>query len=113
MIEIRKQPFLENLCVLLICHDAQIDDFTEHLTSLYDPCVDTVYVCADKTLDFMTRAKMLRQIRDVFADADIRIRNVTAAQIRILGVLYLWSLRWPDTRFSNIFTDKNPMGLLG
>ena len=28
MIEITKQPFLENLCVLLICHDAQIDDFT-------------------------------------------------------------------------------------
>ena len=97
MIEIRKQPFLENLCVLLICHDAQIDDFTEHLTSLYDPCVDTVYVCADKTLDFMTRAKRLRQIRDVFADADIRIRNVTAAQIRILA-FYIYGVYDGQTR---------------
>ena len=27
MIKTPKHPFLENLCVLLFCHDAQIDDF--------------------------------------------------------------------------------------
>ena len=85
MIEITKHRFLENLCVLLICHDARLDDFTEHLITLYDPCVDTVHVCMSKELNLFKRAKLMRQIRDMFTDADIHIRNVTEAQIKLLA----------------------------
>ena len=104
MIEIRKQPFLENLCVLLICHDAQIDDFTEHLTSLYDPCVDTVYVCISIRLNFITRAKMLRQIRTVFDRvSDIRIKNVTDAQLKLIA-FYIYFYANPGGKNENLST---------
>ena len=105
MIEITKQPFLENLCVLLICHDAQIDDFTEHVTSLYDPCVDSVYVCVDEKLDILIRAEMLWQIRTVFGSADIRIRSVPTVQIRTLA-FYIYFYVNPEVAKGGKSSDK-------
>ena len=98
-----KQPFLENLCVLLICHDAQIDDFTEHLTTLYDPCVDTVHVCVSQNLDLLKRAGLMRQIRDVFSTADIHTRNVTEAQIKLMA-FYIYAYTNPEGKNKNLST---------
>ena len=109
MIEITKQPFLENLCVLLICHDAQIDDFTQHVASLYDPCVDAVYVCVDEKLDILIRAEMLWQIRTVFGSAEIHIRNVTTVQIRTLA-FYIYFYVDPGGKSENLSTCHRPAG---
>jgi hypothetical protein len=106
MIEITKQPFLENLCVLLICHDARLDDFTEHLTRLYDPCVDTVHVCVSKELNLFKRAKFMRQVRDMFTDADIHIRNVTEAQIKLLA-FYIYVYATPEENNETLPTRRH------
>lgn len=106
---ITKRPFLENVCVLLINHDAQIDDFTEHLTSLYDPCVDTVYVRIDKKLDLLRRAQMLRQIRDVFDAANIHIRNVTQVQIKRIA-FYIYFYVNPEEKNENLPTRHRRTG---
>ena len=95
MIKTTNRSFLENLCVLLICHDARLDDFTEHLTTLYDPCVDTVHVCVSQNLDLLKRATLMRQIRDVFSTADIHIQNVTEAQIKLVA-FYIYVYANPE-----------------
>ena len=85
MFEMTEFPFLDDTCLLMICYDAEVDGFAEHLQQLYDPDVRTVHVCVDKRLNFIRRAKMLRQVRKIFAVSDIDIRNVSTAQIRLLG----------------------------
>jgi len=95
MVKTTHIPFFENLCVLLICHDAHFDDFTEQLTTLYDPCVDTVHVCVSKELNLFKRAKLMQQIRDMFTDADIHIRNVTESQIKRLA-FYIYAYVTPE-----------------
>lgn len=81
----KKHAFLDNACLLLICHDAQMDDFKERLLSLYDPLVDTVWVRVDERLNFIKRARMLKQVRSAFKPSDIRIQNITTAQVRFLA----------------------------
>ena len=86
MVEITEFPFLKDMCLLLICHDAESDSFTEYLEELYDPEVRTLHICVDKRLNFIRRAEMLKQVRKVFQTVlDIQIKNVTTPQIRILG----------------------------
>ena len=104
-----KHPFLENLCVLLICHDAHLDDFTEHLTTLYDPCVDTVHVCVSRNLDLLKRATLMRQIRDVFSTADIHTRNVTEAQIKLVA-FYIYAYTNPGEKNENLSTRHRRTG---
>lgn len=85
MIKITERFFFENLCVLLICYDAPMSGFKEHITTLFEPSVDTVHVCVSEKLNIFKRAKFMRQIREVFTDADIQIRTVTESQIKILA----------------------------
>ena len=86
MFEITECSFLDDICLLMICYDAKLEGFAEHCQQLYDPNIRTVHVCVDDRLNFMRRAKMLRQVRKIFKSVpDIDIRNVTTAQIRMLG----------------------------
>lgn len=82
---ITKAPFLEDLCMLLIFRDAHLQNLKENLTHLYDPCVEKVYICVSKKLNFFTRAKALREIRNVFHRSDIYINNVTDAQLKLVA----------------------------
>ena len=82
---ITKAPFLEDLCLLLIFRDAHLENLKENLMRLYDPCVAKVYVCVSKKLNFLTRVRVLREIRNVFAEADIYINNVTDAQLKLVA----------------------------
>ena len=82
---ITKAPFLEDLCLLLIFRDAHLENLKENLMRLYDPGVAKVYICVSKKLNFLTRAKALREIRNVFAEADIFINNVTDAQLKLVA----------------------------
>lgn len=93
---ITKAPFLEDLCMLLIFRDAHLENLKTDLLRLYDPCVAKVYVCVSKRLNFLTRARALRQIRNVFAEADIFINNVTDAQLKIVAI------------YSDIYTKFTP-----
>ena len=83
--KITERPFFENLCILLIYHDAPITGFKDQITTLFEPGVDTVHVCVSEKLNLFKRARFMRQIREVFTDADINIRNVTESQIKILA----------------------------
>lgn len=78
-------PFLEDLCMLLIFRDAHLENLKVELLRLYDPCVAKVYVCVSKKLNFLTRAKALREIRNVFHRSDIYINNVTDAQLKLVA----------------------------
>ena len=80
-----KAPFLEDLCLLLIFRDAHLENLKENLMRLYDPCVAKVYVCVSKKLNFLTRVRVLREIRNVFTEADIFINNVTDAQLKLVA----------------------------
>ena len=82
---ITQTPFLEDLCMLLIFRDAHLENLKVELLRLYDPCVAKVYVCVSKKLNFLTRAKALREIRNVFAEADIFINNVTDTQLKLVA----------------------------
>lgn len=82
---ITETPFLEDLCLLLIFRDASLRDLKANLLQLYDPCVEKVYVCVSKRLNFLGRAKALREIRNVFAEADIFINTVTDAQLKLVA----------------------------
>ena len=82
---ITQAPFLEDLCMLLIFRDAHLENLKVELLRLYDPCVAKVYVCVSKKLNFLTRAKALREIRNVFAEADIFINNVTDTQLKLVA----------------------------
>ena len=82
---ITQASFLEDLCMLLIFRDAHLENLKVELLRLYDPCVAKVYVCISKKLNFLTRAKALREIRNVFAEADIFINNVTDAQLKLVA----------------------------
>ena len=82
---ITETPFLEDLCLLLIFRDASLENLKIDLLRLYDPCVAKVYVCISKKLNFLTRAKALRAIRNVFMEADIYINNVTDAQLKLVA----------------------------
>ena len=82
---ITQTPFLEDLCMLLIFRDAHLENLKVELLRLYDPCVAKVYVCVSKKLNFFTRAKALREIRNVFAEADIFINNVTDTQLKLVA----------------------------
>lgn len=85
MFKTTEVPFFDNLCILLIHGDASLDGFKEHIEKLYDPCVDTVHVCVSKKLNLFRRARFFRHIRGVFSNADIRPRNVTDAQIKLVA----------------------------
>ena len=82
---ITQASFLEDLCMLLIFRDAHLENLKVELLRLYDPCVAKVYVCVSKKLNFLTRAKALREIRNVFTEADIYINNVTDAQLKLVA----------------------------
>ena len=82
---ITKTAFLEDLCLLLIFRDAHLDNLKHELLRLYDPCVERVYVCVSKKLNLLTRARALRAIRGVFAEANIYINNVTDAQLKLVA----------------------------
>ena len=82
---ITQASFLEDLCMLLIFRDAHLENLKVELLRLYDPCVAKVYVCISKKLNFLTRAKALREIRNVFTEADIYINNVTDAQLKLVA----------------------------
>ena len=82
---ITETPFLEDLCMLLIFRDAHLDNLKADLLRLYDPCVAKVHVCVSKKLNFLTRAKALREIRNVFTSADIYINNVTDIQLKLVA----------------------------
>ena len=78
-------PFLEDLCMLLIFRDAHLENLKVELLRLYDPCVEKVYICVSKKLNFLTRAKALREIRNVFHRSDIYINNVTDTQLKLVA----------------------------
>lgn len=82
---ITETPFLEDLCLLLIFRDAHLENLKTDLLRLYDPCVAKVYVCVSKKLNFLTRAKALREIRNVFHRSDIYINNVTDTQLKLVA----------------------------
>ena len=82
---ITKALFLEDLCMLLIFRDAHLENLKVDLLRLYDPCVAKVYVCVSKKLNFLTRAKALREIRNIFTRADIYINNVTDMQLKLVA----------------------------
>ena len=83
---ITQTPFLEDLCMLLIFRDAHLENLKVELLRLYDPCVTKVYVCVSKKLNFLTRAKALREIRNVFTEvSDIYINNVTDMQLKLVA----------------------------
>ena len=78
-------PFLEDLCLLLIFRDAHLENLKVNLMRLYDPGVAKVYICVSQKLNFLTRAKALREIRNVFHRSDIYINNVTDAQLKLVA----------------------------
>ena len=81
-----EHPFLEDTCLLMIFHDAHPNGFVEQCQELYDPVIQTLHICIDTRLNFIRRAKMIRQARKVFKSVPvIKIQNATTAQIRLLG----------------------------
>ena len=82
---ITKQSFLEDICLLLIFRDAPLENLKEDLRRLYDPCVEKVYICVSHKLNILTRAEALHEIRLIFQKANIFIKNVTDAQLKLLA----------------------------
>ena len=106
---ITETPFLEDLCMLLIFRDAHLDNLKADLLRLYDLCVAKVYVCVSQDLNPLTCAKALHEIRNVFVDTHIRIKNATDAQLRLMA-FYIYFYVNPEGKDENLSTRHHPTG---